>query len=125
MTSELCRPLTEVEVPDENDAIECTHEEQCSEVENMSDDESEVQCGDEEEEGRRSQASELPWSADDSRTRQACRVTSAIPQLVLPLRHRKSQKQAAQNRQGVSEEHTVLGADYCFIGGESAVHESP
>ena len=70
MTSELCRPSTEVEVPDENDAIECTQEEQCSEVENMSDDESEVQCSDEEEEGRRSQASELPWSADDSRARQ-------------------------------------------------------
>ena len=40
---------------------------------------SEVQCGDEEEEGRSSQASEGPWSADDSRAPQACRVTLAIP----------------------------------------------
>ena len=72
MTSELERPLTEVEVPVENEASEYRHKERCSEVQGMSDDESEVQCGDEEE-GRA--ASEGPWSADDSRDQPACRVT--------------------------------------------------
>ena len=70
--------MPEVEVPDDNEDSECRHEERRSEVQDMSDDEGEVQRGDEQEKGSR-QASEAPWSADDIRDRQACRVTLAIP----------------------------------------------
>ena len=45
VTSEPPRPSTEVEVLDEKEASECRHEERCSEVQGMSDDEGEVQCG--------------------------------------------------------------------------------
>ena len=43
----------------------------------MSGDECEVQCVDEEQEGRA--ASEGPWSADGSRDRRICSVTWATP----------------------------------------------
>ena len=38
------RPLSKVEVLVENEASKCRHEEQCSEVEDKNDDESDVQC---------------------------------------------------------------------------------
>ena len=49
MTSEPARPSTEVEAPDEREASEPRHQERCSEVQRMSDEEGNVQRDDEEE----------------------------------------------------------------------------
>ena len=52
LTSELSSLLTGVEVPVENEASECRHDEHYSKVQDMSGDESELQCGDEEQPAR-------------------------------------------------------------------------
>ena len=72
------------------------------------------------------QASEGPWSSDDNRGRQACRVTLPIPQQV-PLLHqwRKTAENSTPTEKSSDRTIPVLSADYCFIGAEMAANESP
>ena len=69
-----------------------------------------------------SQASEGLWSSNDSRDRQACRVTLAPPQLSQAEAEADSAKQTwVQGAPTIP----VLSADCCLIGGGTAENESP
>ena len=108
--------MPEVEVPDDNEDSECRHEERRSEVQDMSDDEGEVQRGDEQEKGRAAKPARHPGAPTTSEI--AKHAVSHWPyRRWCPhcIRGRGRRRQHRTDK-GSARTIPVLSADHCFIG---------
>ena len=116
MTSEPKRPLTQVEVPDENEVSECRHEERCSEVPGMSDDEGEVQGRDGEEEGRAAKPARDLGAPTTAEIAKHAVTHWPYRSSLHCIRGRGSSRQCKTDK-GWERTIPALSADCCFTGG--------
>ena len=107
MTSELARSVTEVKVPDENEASERRHEARCREVQVLSDDEGDVQRGNEAGEGSAAKPARVLGAPTTGRSFFGGEVAAHEPLGVCPRKHEeKSRTRRPGNAHGYIE---VLG----------------
>ena len=102
MTSELARSLTEVKVPDENEASERRHEARCREVQVLSDDEGDVQRGNEAREGSAAKPARVLGAPTTGRSFFGGEVAAHEPLGVCPRKHEeKSRTRRPGNAHGI------------------------